>query len=152
MFTSSWTALKALLVLSVVPSPPTSEVCQDPVFYCRIANSAHSVRLCERDDQLTYSFQSGRGVPEKTFSAARAAALVTPWNGFDDAYTDAISIPHGIWSYRLFAVTPRGADHPAGAGIASAGITVLRAGQDVRHFTCDADSVRERMHSLQAQP
>jgi hypothetical protein len=152
MFISSWTALNAMLMLSPVTAPADLQACENPVFFCRIAHSAHSVRLCEKDDQLIYTFSPGRGAPEKTFTALRADVTVQPWNGSDADYVDAIFMPHGIWNYRIFAMTPRGADTPAAAGVASAGITVLRNGQDVRHFTCDADSVHERVQSLQLHP
>lgn len=153
MFTTSWTALKALLVLSVVPGPQAGDTCQDPVFYCRIDNGAHAVRLCEQDDQLTYRFQSARGVPEQNFSTARTSAVVQPWNGVDEDALDSISIPHGIWSYRLFALAPRSIDIDAPVlSSASAGMTVHRDGQEVRQFSCDADSVRERVRSLQPAP
>ena len=150
MFTSSWTALNALLVLSAVPPPPSGPTCENPVFYCRIADSAHSVRVCEHDQQLTYSLQSPRGLPEKTFTAQRSAAVLQRWDGENAMQGDAMSLPHGIWRYRIVAPSPRS---EATAEVASSsGITVMRGDQSVRHFRCDATSVRERMHSLQPGP
>lgn len=149
MFTSSWTALNALLVLSAVPPPPSGPTCENPVFYCRIADSAHSVRVCEHDELLTYSLQSSRGVPEKTFTAQRSAAVLQPWDGEDAMQGDAMSLTHGIWRYRIVAPSPHTTTAEAAS---SSGITVMRGDQSVRHLRCDAASVRERMHSLQPVP
>lgn len=136
----------ALLAIAAGVSAPALaiEICDSPVFFCKIENTHKAVSLCEYGNKLTYSFGPVSGDPELELTVPRKKATVTPWNGMGYIYWSTIQIPSGQWTYMLHNSFERGDPDAKDRG----SLTVLRNGQEVREFVCDPDTVDERIETL----